>query len=430
MPDRTHSSFAEKSLEFEKKMLLQKIGQMSNLPTPSSSIMKVMLLLRDEDVSMPELIEAISQNQSLVARILKLINSGYYGLRKSIDSVDRAVNLLGILKVKQVVYSASIMEFFSKDEEKDWNHAYSASVLMSDIMTEYKIPAASNLPLTVLMHDIGKVILRRFTPKKYRLALTTAQAEKIPGFQAEESIIHINHAEIGGWLLERWQMTEDIYKPVMFHHMRELPEEEENFIVETALLQFVNWVDCSARQIPCPKPSEELMVQAGFEEMETDYWVNFQSDLIMEIEKRGAHIADKENEPEQKHRSTSTDKISKQAVAAGLSGETQGETDKIRKPQPAAPPAVPPQKQAAPPRIQPQTAPGPQAAPVPQAPAKTESRVQTEIREQKLERESVQEEKSDTSTKKIDVRPLKRKVFEPRKKKTGILSAIISFFKK
>ena len=278
------TEFARKTLDFEKKMILQKISGMTNLPTPGNSIMKVMLLLRDEDVAMRDLIESIRQNQSLVARILKLVNSGYYGLRKSIDSVDRAVNLLGILKVKQLVYSASIMDMFSQDEQDEWNHAYSSSVLMSDIMEEHEIPAASNLPLTVLMHDIGKVVLRRFSPKKFQMAVATARRENIPVFEAENTVIHINHAEVGRWLLEKWQMTEDIYTPVGWHHSSELPPEQ--FLVETALVQFTNWVDCVAREIPCAQPTKELMDTAGFEEIDNNYWINYQREVIASIEKR------------------------------------------------------------------------------------------------------------------------------------------------
>jgi HD-like signal output (HDOD) protein len=287
--------FARKSLDFEKKLILKKIGQMSNLPTPGASIMRVMLLLRDEDVSMKELIKSIQQNQSLVARILKLINSGYYGLRKTIDSVERAVNLLGILKVKQLVYSASIMHMFSEDEQGEWNHAYTSSVLMSDIMEEHEIPAASNLPLTVLMHDIGKVILRRFSPKKFHMSTEMARREKLPSSVAEDRVIHINHAEAGGWLLERWQMTEDIYIPVAWHHTSSgLPPED--FYVETALIQFVNWVDCTAREVPCMRPSLELMEAAGFDEIDYDYWVSYQKKVIANVEGGGDMLADEDDE--------------------------------------------------------------------------------------------------------------------------------------
>jgi len=276
-------SSEKKPVAFEKNMLLRQISQMTNIPTPSPIIIKVMHLLRDEDVQTHDLIAAIERDQSLVSQILKLINSGFYGLRKSIDSVERAVNLLGIFNIKQLVYSASIMDLFSKDEQKEWDHSYSSSVLMTHIMKENDIPAASNLPLTMLMHDIGKVILRRFSPKKYKMALIKAQEKGIPLYQAEDAIIHIDHAEVGGMLMKRWNMTDDITIPVLSHHLPEVPE---HCVIETALTQFVNWVDCSARKIPCAEPSPKLMQAAGFEEIDKNYWTGCQIEIIEAIEGR------------------------------------------------------------------------------------------------------------------------------------------------
>jgi len=290
---------------------------------------------------MKELIEAISQDQYLVARILKLINSGYYGLRKTIDTVDRAVNLLGILKVKQVVYSASIMDIFSKEEEKEWAHAYSSSVLMSSIMEEHEIPAASNLPLTILMHDIGKVILRRFTPKKYRMAQELAEHEKLSISVAEDRVIHINHAEAGGWLLEKWQMTEDIYKPVQNHHCQEVPSE---YVLETALLQFVNWVDCSARNIPCPPPSTEIMKEAGFEEIDVDYWINYQKQLILDIEsKTNKDQENREQAPAPDKTNRMIDEKTPQAALKKTSTEKINRSAVIQQQEPPPPPPAPEQ---------------------------------------------------------------------------------------
>ncbi len=266
---------------FEKKLLLKKISEMSNIPTPSHHVMKVMLLLRDENVKMTELIQTIEHDQALVAQILKLINSGYYGMRQTIDSVEKAVNLLGILKIKQLIYSASIMEMFSEDEKEEWNHSYTSSVLMANLMKENEIPAASNLPLTMVMHDIGKVVLRRFSPQKYKMTKLRSEEERLPMFKMENIVMQLNHAEAGALLLQKWDMTEDIIVPVLCHHSETVPEE---YVLETALVQFVNWVDCRARGISNEPPSRTLMEDAGFEEIDSDYWIEYQKKIIEDIE--------------------------------------------------------------------------------------------------------------------------------------------------
>ncbi|OGV52944.1 MAG: hypothetical protein A2X49_10660 [Lentisphaerae bacterium GWF2_52_8] len=282
MPFSVQSSInADKAVDFEKKLLLKKIAGMTTLPTPSAHVMKVMLLLRDEEVKMGSLIATIERDQSLVAQILKLINSGYYGLRKTVDSVERAVNLLGILNIKHLVYSAAIMDLFSNDEQAEWLHSYSASVLMGNLLKENEIPGLANtLPLSMLMHDIGKVVLRRFSPKKYSLAVSHSVNDRTPSFRAEEAILHINHAEVGGILLEKWDMDEEIIKPVLYHHMENVPKDH---VLETALMQFVNWVDCNARDIICLEPTKALLDSAGIEQIDKEYWVEYQKKLIATI---------------------------------------------------------------------------------------------------------------------------------------------------
>jgi HD-like signal output (HDOD) protein len=106
---------------------------MNNLPALSANVTKVMTLLRDDSAKMESIVEALEKDVSLVAEILKLVNSGFYGLRNTVETVEHAVSLLGIMNLKQVVYSATIMDFFSKDEQQEWNHSYSSSILCSNI---------------------------------------------------------------------------------------------------------------------------------------------------------------------------------------------------------------------------------------------------------------------------------------------------------
>jgi HD-like signal output (HDOD) protein len=309
---------ANKTVEVEKKILLKKIAEMRNLPTPSVHIMKIMLLLRNENVRIDKLIEAIEPDQSLVAQILKLINSGYYGLKRNIDTVNHAVNLLGILQIKQLIYSAAIMDIFSDDEKEEWNHAYTCSLLMGNIMKEFDIPAASNLPLTMLMHDIGKVVLRRFTPKKYKLVMLQSKDKNISPFKSEEIILHLNHAETGAMLLEKWQMSEDIIKPVLNHHCKNPPED---YVLETALVQFVNWVDCTCRGIPCENPSKYLLREAGVDTIDHDGWISYQKDLINNLE--GDEEADsKEEKLLHNHKTSIVDTRANKSSSAGTQTET------------------------------------------------------------------------------------------------------------
>ena len=280
LSSKTPKYDSARAMEVEKNLLMKQIMQMPNLPTPSPIIMKLVQLLRYEEVQMKEIINAIERDQSLVAQLMKLINSGFYGLKHKIDSVETAVGLLGITNLKQVIYSATAVDLFSEEEKKEWEHAYSTSVLMTNIMKENELPVASNLPLTSLLHDMGKIVLRKFRPQKYKLAQMAADEKKVPLFQTEAALINLNHAEVGAMIMERWQMTQDIITPVLYHHSKEIPNE---FLLETALLKFANWVDCLVRGITCLEPERNLMEASGIEEIDKDYWISQQRSVVCTV---------------------------------------------------------------------------------------------------------------------------------------------------
>jgi len=274
----------QKAYEVERRMLVKRISSMENLPTPSASVMKTMLLLRSEDVDMGQLVSSIEKDQSLVAQLLKMVNSSFYGLRSSVDSVQRAVGLLGTANVKRLVYSASIMEFFSEDEQLEWDHSYSSSLMMANLIKENEIEGFSNLPMAMILHDLGKVVLRRFCPQKYKLVSMQSAKTKSPCFQVEAEALHITHAEAGAILLEKWDSAEEIVIPVLQHHRTDVPQE---YVFETALIQFANWVDCSVRGMPCLPPSKELMDAAGIEGIDNEYWLDYQRKLVAGLEGEG-----------------------------------------------------------------------------------------------------------------------------------------------
>jgi HD-like signal output (HDOD) protein len=267
--------------EIEKKLLKRQILETTNLPTPSIFLMRIMAVLKHAEPNMKELLENIERNQTLVAQILKLVNSGFYGLRHEIKSVQHAINLLGIRNLKQVVYSAAMMQVFSKDDQADWDHSYACSVLMNEILKQNPLPVAENLPLTCLLHDIGKVVLHRYRPQN--VALLNKKFYSVlnrPFHEIEQEIFCADHAEVGGWLMEHWKMTEDIIVPVREHHTRGIPE---NHVIETGFVQFVDWLDKKARDLPTAPLSESLMEEAGMNEIDAEAWIDHHRELLAKI---------------------------------------------------------------------------------------------------------------------------------------------------
>ncbi len=263
---------------FEKKMLIKKIEKIDDLPVPSKHVTKIIKLLKDPDQDVTKIVHEIEQDQTLVSQILKLINSSYYALKNNIDSVSAAVNLLGFMNIKEIVYSASVMDIFGEDQKQDFEHAYTSSVLIKQLIEENDLPVSKSLSLAMLMHDIGKVILYKLSPKKVAQVATIAHEKELPIFEVENLIFKINHTEVADIVLQKWDMPPEIIAAIIYHHSTE--EFPEEYMLEIALVQLVNWIDLKARNCQCPYVPEKLLKATGFEAIDKGYWVRYQRDLI------------------------------------------------------------------------------------------------------------------------------------------------------
>jgi len=265
--------------QVDKEAILKKIRQMSNLPSPNPSAMNIVSLFSDEDVNLYHVIEEMEKDQVLVAKVLKLVNSGYYSLRNTVDCVERAVALLGLLNVKQLVYSAAVMDMYTAGDVEEWRHSYSTFVLMGNLIREKDLAVNSNLPLTMLMHDIGKVVLNSISKKLYDQIKKLTTTKNMSSIDAEELIFKVNHCDVGALMLEKWEMAPSIIEPVRNHHNYDVIPED--YVVETALIQFVDWVDRSAREQQLSStPSDALMNAAGLSDLDFGFWIRYQKDLI------------------------------------------------------------------------------------------------------------------------------------------------------
>ncbi len=267
---------------FKKKILYRKIMDMPNLPTLPSNMLTILSYLRDDNIEMNKVVGAINRDQVLVAQILKVVNSGYYSLRSTINSVDHAINLVGFQRIKELLYSASLLDIMTGSEEQLWLHSYSSYCLVQDLIKKENIRDVSpGLPLTMLMHDIGRVIMGKLNPTTYKMALTDSQSNRLPLHKTEQRFLDADHAEVGGWLMERWNMTEDAIIPVASHHSDVIPPK---FLKEVALVQVADWIDSHARDMTCLPPSKELLKKSGFDRIDMSTWEASHGRLIAALD--------------------------------------------------------------------------------------------------------------------------------------------------
>jgi len=185
---------------------------------------RVTSLINNPDSSLSELVEVIRLDQAITANILRMCNSAYFGLRHKVDNVHDATMYLGKQNVVRAVLAAGTSSFFKdtsgcEAEAKDlWEHAV-GSALMSQILAKKILKYEdSQLFIAALLHDIGKIILGEFVSEKYYEIKNLMSVRSCSFLEAEEEVLGVNHAGIGGAIAAAWNFPQDIQQAIAFHH--------------------------------------------------------------------------------------------------------------------------------------------------------------------------------------------------------------------
>jgi putative nucleotidyltransferase with HDIG domain len=193
----------------------------------STTAMKVLRVCNEPGVCANDLNRVISLDPVLTGRILQLINSAYYSLPSKVNSLTRAIILLGINTVKNVVLSFAIFESFSKRDsfrvfsaDEFWAHSLSTAVSAKLLAASQTATRAAQEDFFVagLMHDIGKIPLNHLFPDAYRQAAQSAEDRQQGMRSAEAELIGMDHCQVGLMIARKWQLSEDLTDALAGHH--------------------------------------------------------------------------------------------------------------------------------------------------------------------------------------------------------------------
>ena len=200
------------------------IKGLEKLPTLPGIAMKILELVRSEDTNLKEIADVFSTDPPLSAKVLKLINSPFYGVRTQVTSVPHAVNLLGLNTVKNLALSFSLLRDYPKVNKEDfdytsfWKQSLIGAVSCK-LIAEKVIPSfAEDAFFLGLIHNIGILALIRCMPQQYSLVLKEKDRTLCSYHEAENQILGFNHMEIGGSLIRTWGLPETFSTPVLYHH--------------------------------------------------------------------------------------------------------------------------------------------------------------------------------------------------------------------
>jgi len=207
-----------------KKEIQNKISTLRNLPTLPHILVKLISECNKEDVNIVEVAGLVEKDPALSTKILKLVNSAFYGLPKKIETIQHSISYLGIGTIKNIAIGSSIHQTFRSPKGSVlfnmkifWWHSLRCAVLARLLARETNYINPEEAFLTGLLHDIGRLVLWVNYPNEYSKLL-----EKHHGrpdlLLAGEIRQGATHCEIGAWLLHRWNLQPFMVDAVLYHH--------------------------------------------------------------------------------------------------------------------------------------------------------------------------------------------------------------------
>jgi HD-like signal output (HDOD) protein len=199
------------------------------MPAFPRSVHRVIELTSDINSNPKELVEVIEHDPILIMKILKLVNSSYFGLAHKITSVNHAVVYIGINTVKNLALSAATLGVLPRTNNAGFDmnafllHSLSTAIIAKIFARKLKIQEREEFDffLSGLLHDFGKIIFARYMPKEFRQALQMVKENGLSLSEAEQQMFTTDHAQIGSLLGEKWNLPTHVIACIRDHHCRD-----------------------------------------------------------------------------------------------------------------------------------------------------------------------------------------------------------------
>ena len=208
------------------KAVLDKIARIEHLPVLPRAYVRITDELGKCDPSPKAVGEIVGEDVGLSANILKLVNSAYFGLSRTVTSPQQAVIVLGVNVIRSVILSLHVFKSFETTEERSfslaklWEHSMRTASIARIIAKAEGLARenADNAYIAALLHDVGKLVLNAHCAEEYQTILGMVREQNRCVADVETEVLGLTHAQVGAYLLGLWGLPQDVVSAVARHH--------------------------------------------------------------------------------------------------------------------------------------------------------------------------------------------------------------------
>ncbi|OGS73075.1 MAG: phosphohydrolase, partial [Gallionellales bacterium GWA2_60_142] len=213
--------------------------------TLSHVFVRINQLIDDPDSSMADIAKAVSQDPSFTVRLLRVANSSFYGFSSSIDTVDKAVSVIGTSRIRSLALSMSVASSFAGlpndlvSMDNFWRHSLYCAVIARILARRAGKCDPEAVFTAGLLHDIGELVIFNRLPEQAKDALLRVldSVDDLPIHEAERQAMGFDHAQVGAELARQWNLPSLLQECIGFHHS---VCDAEHYPREVALVHIAN----------------------------------------------------------------------------------------------------------------------------------------------------------------------------------------------
>jgi putative nucleotidyltransferase with HDIG domain len=205
------------------------------MPMISPVVNKLAEMARDLETAPRDIVKVIMIDPVLSGKVIKLVNSSFFGMKEKIQSLAQAVILLGVNTVKNMAMTTAVLDqFFVQSKqapiqpEEFWKHCLATALVSKMIARQNQVPQSEEEAyfLAGLLHDLGKVVLVKSIPQIYAKCITESREQDVSLTFSERAHLGRTHNEVGAILAEKWRLDPAMQLVIANHHAEQgVPQE-------------------------------------------------------------------------------------------------------------------------------------------------------------------------------------------------------------
>jgi HD-like signal output (HDOD) protein len=265
----------------DEKEIRYLVSQIKELPPLPQALKRLIEIIHSQIDYPGELESIISYDPSLAVKIIKIANSTYYGYRKKVKTLTKAIAVIGADQVKSICICTLLMGLLSnrftisaQHRQVLWKHAFASSKIAAEMTRKRPWMNADEAAVLGLVHDLGWMVMAAHFSKQFKAIFETAANRHIPPWYVEEQY-GLDHSRLGKYLASRWALPEEFKAVIEFHHC---PERSRYFKTEVKLMHLVNVLSHS-REYPELAGEESTLIQCRDLYISEDEWQEYQESV-------------------------------------------------------------------------------------------------------------------------------------------------------